>query len=335
MIGKVPFRSFDVLKSLFLALTLIAVSTPLRAEVPPPYPKLLAHRGVAQQFDRTGMDQHSCTASRMLAPTHEFLENTLASIAAAFSYGADQVEIDIHPTTDGEFAVFHDWRLECRTNGEGVTRERPLAYLKSLDIGHGYTADGGATFPFRGKFFGAMPTWSEVMAAFPSQRFLVNIKSNSAGEGRAAAAYARARGYGTDRIGFSGGDHPMQAIRDEWPGMRTLSRARLKSCMLRYLFTGWTGHVPAACRDAVIYVPINYMDVLWGWPQRFIDRMAAVNSEVFVLGPYTSDTNTSGTTGIDNVKDLARIPDGFRGGIVTDRIEVLGPARRLESRFQP
>ena len=32
------------------------------------------------------------------------------------------IEIDVHPTTDGQFAVFHDWTLDCRTNGAGVTR---------------------------------------------------------------------------------------------------------------------------------------------------------------------------------------------------------------------
>ena len=34
---------------------------------------------------------------------------------AAFAAGADIVELDIHPTTDGQFAVFHDWTLDCRT----------------------------------------------------------------------------------------------------------------------------------------------------------------------------------------------------------------------------
>ena len=98
---------------------------------------LLAHRGVAQQFDRAGLTNETCTAARMLPPTHGYLENTIDSIRAAFEYGAHMVELDIHPTADGEFAVFHDWRLECRTDGSGVTRERSMAYLRTLDIGHG------------------------------------------------------------------------------------------------------------------------------------------------------------------------------------------------------
>ena len=66
---------------------------------------------------------------------------------AAFDAGADIVEFDVHPTTDGHFAVFHDWTLDCRTDGKGVTREHTLAELKKLDVGYGYTADGGKTFP--------------------------------------------------------------------------------------------------------------------------------------------------------------------------------------------
>ncbi len=70
---------------------------------------------------------------------------------AAFDAGADIVEFDVHPTTDGHFAVFHDWTLDCRTDGKGVTREHTLAELKKLDAGYGYTADGGKTYPLRGK----------------------------------------------------------------------------------------------------------------------------------------------------------------------------------------
>jgi len=55
------------------------------------------------------------------------LENTLDSMAAAFELGADVVELDIHPTTDGQFAVFHDWTIDCRTNGKGVTRKQSMA----------------------------------------------------------------------------------------------------------------------------------------------------------------------------------------------------------------
>jgi glycerophosphoryl diester phosphodiesterase len=62
-------------------------------------PTLLAHRGLAQTFDLDGVTDDSCTATRIHAPTHPYLENTVASMAAAFRAGAD-IEFDIHPTTD-------------------------------------------------------------------------------------------------------------------------------------------------------------------------------------------------------------------------------------------
>jgi glycerophosphoryl diester phosphodiesterase len=42
-----------------------------------------------------------------------------------------------------------------------------MTSLKKLDIGYGYTADGGKTYPFRGKAIGLMPTLTEVLQAFP------------------------------------------------------------------------------------------------------------------------------------------------------------------------
>ena len=62
---------------------------------------LLSHRGVHQPFSRHGLTNETCTAAQSLPAGHSFIENTLPSIDAAFYYGADMVEIDVHPTTDG------------------------------------------------------------------------------------------------------------------------------------------------------------------------------------------------------------------------------------------
>ena len=89
----------------------------------PGAPVLFAHRGLAQTFDLDGVEGDTCTATRIHPPEHSYLENTLPSMREAFRAGADVVEFDIHPTTDGHFAVFHDWTLDCRTDGRGVTRD--------------------------------------------------------------------------------------------------------------------------------------------------------------------------------------------------------------------
>ena len=67
----------------------------------------------------------------------------------------------------------HDDGLECRTNGSGLLREHSVAELKTLDVGYGYTADGGRTFPLRGAGDGLMPTLADALLKYPRQRFLI------------------------------------------------------------------------------------------------------------------------------------------------------------------
>ena len=110
-------------------------------------PVLLAHRGLAQTYTREDLEGDACTATRIHPPEHEFIENTVASMQAAFAAGADVVEFDVHPTTDNNFAVFHDWTLDCRTEGHGRTRDHAMADLKKLDVGYGYTARAANLFP--------------------------------------------------------------------------------------------------------------------------------------------------------------------------------------------
>jgi glycerophosphoryl diester phosphodiesterase len=292
-----------------------------RFERPAGGPVLLAHRGLAQTFDLDGVTGDTCTATRIHAPAHPYLENTLASMAAAFRAGAAIVEFDIHPTTDGHFAVFHDWTLDCRTDGTGVTREHSLAELKALDLGYGYTADGGQTFPFRGKGAGLMPSLDEVLARFPDQRFLVHIKSNDPREGeQLAARLADLSPAARARLIVYGGDLPVAVARQRLADVPTMSRASLTQCLLRYIAIGWTGHVPAACRHSLLLVPVNVAPWLWGWPNGLIRRMAGAGSIVIVVGPYSGGEFSRG---IDSADDFARLPAGYAGGIWTNRIDRL------------
>jgi len=314
------FRSAFVVLVAWIAFVFL-VNTNRFATRAPGEPVLLAHRGIAQRFDTTDLRADTCTAARMLAPEHEFLENTIASMRAAFEAGADVVEIDVHPTTDGRFAVFHDWTLDCRTDGYGVTREHTMAELKRLDIGYGYTSDGGKSFPFRGKGVGMMPTLDEVLASFPDKRLLVNVKSRDPSEGEKLAAVLNGLPAGRRRqIMVYGGDEPIEAIRRLAPDVRTISRAIIKSCLTSYIGYGWTGIVPPTCRNAIVLVPINVGPWLWGWPDRFLNRMQAANSEVFVLGPYSGGEFS---TGIDTPELFNRLPANYSGGIWTNEIEAI------------
>lgn len=286
--------------------------------------RFIAHRGVHQNYDRTGLTNDSCTAVMIREPIVEEIENTIPAMRSAFAAGADFVELDVHPTTDGKFAVFHDWTLDCRTEGKGVTRTHDMAYLKTLDVGYGYTADGGQTFPLRGKGVGMLPELSEVLTAIPEGRFLVNFKSNEVREGDMLRAFIEANPQWQDRIwGVYGGDPPTMRAKELLPDVAAFSRKGVIACLGQYLGYGWTGIVPPACHNTKVMVPVNLAGWLWGWPNKFIERMRQAGSEVILTGPY--NLGDPGTTGVDTAEHAALVPAGFPGLIWTDEIVTVAP----------
>lgn len=292
---------------------------------------LLAHRGLHQTFlqarSAQGIDNDTCTASIIDEPTHTFIENTLPSMQAAFSAGAAVVELDVHLTPDGQFAVFHDWTLNCRTDGSGVTGTTPMSELATLDVGYGYTADGGDSFPFRGQGVGLMPTLQEVFDRFPDRQFLINFKSRRVEEGESLAALlngsiiARAATFGV-----YGGQEPTRATLAGVEDLRGYDRASLEACALPLLALGWSGFVPEPCRDTLIALPINIAPFVWGFPHRLTDRLAAHGSTVILVGPYGGEGFSAG---IDDSETLARVPAGFDGYIWTNRVEMIAPLMAL------
>jgi glycerophosphoryl diester phosphodiesterase len=286
--------------------------------------RLLAHRGVHQIFDREGLTRQSCTAERSIDTGHALIENTLPSIAAAFRFGADVVELDVHSTTDDDFAVFHDWTLDCRTDGTGVVREHSMTELRALDVAYGYTFDGGRTYPLRGSGVGLMPSLADVLRAFADERFLIDIKTNDPYEADRLVRYLDALpGADPPRLAFYGGWRPTDRLRELRPEWMAFSTARGERCLKNYLLTGWMGRVPEECHRSMIIVPGDYARLLWGWPHRFVRRMHSVGSEVYVGGRM--DFRLKSVEGLDSPEQLERLPANWRAGIFTDRVEVIGP----------
>jgi len=190
--------------------------------------------------------------------------------------------------------VFHDATLECRTDGEGRTHKRDLAYLKALDIGYGYTADGGKTYPFRGQFIGAMPTLEEVITAFPDTYFMVNLKHGKASEGQAYLDYIINKGW--HNLGLTASSKPAEVIRDARPEMIIQTRQNMKACLK------------------------GYGPIIWGWPHRFEKRLNAVGSRSMLMGAYEGH----GSVGIDTVEQMQVIPKNYKGIVFTNKIEMVG-----------
>ncbi len=283
--------------------------------------EILAHRGLHQTYSPVGIARDTCTASRIDQPVHGYIENTIPSIQAALDLGADMVEFDIHSTVDGEFVVFHDWTLECRTNGKGVTRKQTLKYLKSLDIGYGYTADEGNTYPLRGKYIGAMPTLGEVLTIFPKAKFLINIKSNDVKDSHRLTRYLNAQQHANrERLLVYGSGKNIPVFAALNPDIVTFSKQQVKSCLTDYVMLGWSGHVSADCRNGLIMIPQNYRWLIWGWPSQFEARLRQVNSRVMLMGPYKKGQAISG---VDHPDD---VPENFGGIVFTNRIDLMGDA---------
>ncbi|MCU0820968.1 MAG: glycerophosphodiester phosphodiesterase [Spirochaetes bacterium] len=105
-------------------------------------------------------------------------ENTIPSFKKAVELGADVLEADIHFTKDKKFAVIHDNTLERTTDGKGRVADYTLAELKTLDAGYKFSADGGKTFPHRGRGM-TIPSFEEMLIEFPVERLNIDLKSKS------------------------------------------------------------------------------------------------------------------------------------------------------------
>ena len=318
-------RKVALIAAAAVAVTLSLINASWIAPKPSGKLILIAHRGVAQQFSREGLGRQDCTARRIRPPEHPFIENTIPSISRAFFLGADAVEIDVQQTKDGRMVAFHDALLECRTDGKGPVRDHTLAELKRLDVGYGYTADGGRTFPLRGRI-GGIPTVEEVLQAVPRQQLIFHFKSADPADADAlAAAFARAGPALDGRYAFYGDDAAIARIRRHAPEAWTWTSRSVKACGAAYFKWGWSGFTPAACEGATIMVPLNYGWAAWGWPNRFLARMADRQARTVLIGDLG---NFAAPVGIERTEQLARVPRDYRGYLWVEEIYKVGPALR-------
>lgn len=280
-------------------------------------PKLLAHRGLAQTFDISKVEWDTNTAEMIYEPEHEYLENTIESMKVAFDYGADLVELDIKLTKDNKLAVFHDYLLEYRTDGKGEVSDYTMEELKSLDIGYGYTADNGKTYPFRGKGVGMMPSLDEVFEAFPDKELLIHVKQDNEEIGKVLYDYLK--DMDEDRLSqitIYGDNTPIEYIKKQNENIRAMSKKIMKKALITYELLGWTGYVPDSLKNTEVQLPAKYAKFLWGWPNKFVDRMDKVNTKVVIV-----EGDGKWSEGFDDKESLEKIPKGFSGYIWTNRID--------------
>ena len=282
--------------------------------------KILAHRGLAQTFDEAKADWDSNTAAMIDPPTHPYLENTISSMQAAFDLGADAVEFDVKLSKDKQLAVFHDATLEFKTGIKGEIQDYTMAELKKMDIGYGYTADGGKTYPFRGKGVGQMPTIDEVFESFPDKEFVIEVKDGKLETYK--VLWEKLKTLSPKRLNklsvCGASEEGVHWLRSQSSSLKLLSKKRMLNALIQYELLGFTGYIPEEMKNAELRIPLKYAKFLWGWPNKFMERMEAVNTRV-ELTAGGSDLSE----GFDHIHSLKDIPEGFEGYIWTNKINEL------------
>jgi glycerophosphoryl diester phosphodiesterase len=287
--------------------------------------RLIGNRGVSQLFDHGGVTNDTCTARRIEPPVHDRLENTERSMLDARRLGASMVQVHLVSTADGKLALFHDWTLDCRTNGRGPTRSATLAQLQALDPGYGYTADGGRTFPLRGLPGERIPSLEQGLAALPATSILFTFKSRDPAEADRLVAALKAADRDVAQRGdaFTGDPALLARIHAAFPDAWTYSKEGVKACTIGYLKTGWLGIVPAACRNGTMMIPIDRGWAFAGWPNRLLARLAKVGGRVILVGPQGSPRLGMGLT---LPEQLGQVPASFKGFVLVDDIWTVGPS---------
>lgn len=303
------------------ALVLSALNAPWFAPAPKGALVLIAHRGNGQPIDRAAPEAAACSARAIRASGHLFIENTQFSMQSALREGAGGLLLDVRASGDGRAVVFRDEGLECRTNGTGRVAERPLAYLKSLDVGFGYTADGGRTFPLRGRGVGGMLTIEEVLHAFAHTQLVFDLADARAAEAL-VAAFGRAGTPIGPVHGFTGPPAALARLRQLTPNGWVLDRAASEACLASYRRTGWLGLVPDECRGLAVHVPYDGGWTLWGWSYRFLDRMAGVDARLFM----SAEPEGPALVGLEAPEQFAEIGRAMTGFLLIEDMHDVGRA---------
>lgn len=245
--------------------------------------QLLAYKALTQPTNYQHVDNHSCTANRLTALAHPFIENTAPAITQAFALGAAKVHLNIQLSADQQLVVFHDRALECRTNGHGLVSKHTLAQLAALDVGYGYQLQQQSGYPLRGKGVGLLQSLAQILAAYPDKAFVLNLKNSLPAAVDALVQVLQALPPAQQQlITVLADDTIVSALANQLPQQRRFSQGMAKSCFIQYALLGWSGYFPPVCRNTDLLIPASYGKYLWGWPAGFAARAQAQHSEVYL-----------------------------------------------------
>jgi glycerophosphoryl diester phosphodiesterase len=194
-----------------------------------PAPIAFAHRGGAEE-----------------AP-----ENTLPAFAAAVAVGYRYLETDAHVSRDGVVVAFHDPCLDRVTDRTGAIADLDFADVEAADAGHAFSADGGRSYPFRGRGV-RIPRLEDLLARWPDVRINVDPKSDAC-VGPLVALLDRMQAWHRVCIG-SFSDRRLRRIRELGKGRACTSMGPRAVAVARVM--AMAGAVPRQGADCV-QVPLR------------------------------------------------------------------------------
>lgn len=140
----------------------------------------------------------------------------------------------------------------------------------------------------------------------------------------AARALVAALPAGDRRHILIGDDAAVQAAKAERPAMRAFTIAAARKCAADYR-ASLLGSVPESCANGVMLLTLDDLGfTLWGWPNRFLERMAQAQTMVIIAQSVEGET----IKGLTEPSQYGEIAKEFNGYIWVDKIEELGPALR-------
>ena len=282
---------------------------------------LIAHRGSGQPIAADA--PADCNAGHVRPGQHgNLIENSAGAMTKAMTDGAQGLMLDVRATLDNEAVIFRDARLECRTNGTGAVAERDLAYLRTLDIGYGYSQDGGRTFPLRGLAIGAMPTVHDVLRSYRRATLIFDLADARAADAT-VTAFRRAGVEIGPAHGFAGPPGARARLRQLTQAGFLLDNQASEACLAPYYRTGWLGIVSEACRGTTLILSRHGGWTLWGWPYRFLARMSAAGARFFIAG---DGTNGDRWVGLTEPEQLGEVPHDYAGLLLVEDMENVGRA---------
>lgn len=230
-------------------------------------------------------------------PANRGVENTLRAFGNAVDLGYRWLETDVHTTADGVLVAFHDASLDRVTDARGQIADLPWSTVRTAGVGPG---PDGATE--------AIPRLDELLEAFPTARFNIDIKAPGAVD-PLARAIEQHRAHDRVCVG-SFSTARLQRFRRRM-GTR-VATAVTPAGVLRALLTPF-GHRLLPDHGLVFQVPVSH---------RVRGRALPIVTPQFVRRAHAHGQGVHVWT-INDSHEMKRLIDMGVDGLITDRPDLL------------